>query len=818
MKNSLNYIVLVLLISNNTFAQIGKYLVLFKDKNNNTHSIANPLTFVNQRSVDRRLAQNISFATYDLPPSKIYIDGLVAAGATVWYQSRWANAALVLMDKSLEATILALPFVKGFEYGQALDKDISGAPAGRLASKMDIEIDNINYGLGTTQTKMLGLNHLHNGGFKGENMLIAVLDDGFKNVHLDAYMAKIFTESRVVDTYDFVLNVPNVYNVGGHGHSVLSNIAADATVLSQTYVGTAPKAQYALFRSENAPNERIIEEANYLFACERADSVGANIINTSLGYKNYDYTPYNHPFSEINGNTILSTRAADWAARAGILVCISAGNSGTSGIGSPADADSVLTVGAVNGSEIKASFSSIGPNANMLQKPTVSAMGQGVTASYYVESSSTSVLGTTSGTSFSSPIMAGFAACLWQANPTLKNMEIIDLLKNMGTQALAPDNLLGHGIPKIKLAINGETDTKNVESGIENTYLNTNSTRVIAQVKAIGVNPVSGIITSTVFVDNTVQLIPRPYLQRHFEINTTDTSPNPNAKITLFVSQTEFNNFNANNSSYYDLPSNSTDNQGVINLKILQIHGLSSNGNHTPNDYLGVQEIIDPADTDIVWNAVEKFWEISFPVTGFSAFFIVTDQNNTLPVNLISFQGKASPKGIELTIKTTNEKNFSHFEIEKTIDLKVFEKIGKVQAINNNNSEIKQYTFLDSLSGVNKANYYRLKLIDLNGTYSYSKVILITILGIEFNNKIEKSPIRLVQNPISDELLLEILDKNSVDFQIEVYDMFGKVVHSKKHKIAYNSLKISTLYWNSGEYFLSVTTPTGTSLIKFIKQ
>ena len=801
---------LAVFIQYNSFSQIGKYLVLFKDKNNNTHSISNPLTFVNQRSIDRRAAQGIPFTADDLPPTKAYIDDLKAtSGVTVWYQSRWANAALILMDKSLEASILAKPFVKGFENGQALDKDASGNPQGRIGNKFDIEIDNTNYGNGGLQTKMLGANHLHNAGYKGENMLIAVLDDGFNNVHLDSYLSKIFTENRVIDTYDFVRNTINVYDVGGHGHAVLSNIAADGTVSGQTYTGMAPKAKFALLRSENAPNERIIEEANYLFACERADSLGADIINTSLGYKNYDFAGYNHPTADLNGDKILSTRAADWAARAGILVCISAGNSGVGGIGSPADADSVLTVGAVTSTEIKASFSSIGPTADGRIKPTISAMGSGVTASYYSPSPTPiSYLGTTSGTSFSSPISAGFAACLWQANSTLKNMEVIDLLKSIGTQALTPDNNLGYGIPKIKPAIDCESSAKILVAGIENTFLNSNASRVIAQVNANGVDPVTGNITTKVFIDIAVTTSPRPYVQRHFEINPdTYTSANT-AKITLFVKQEEFNNYNAGNLTYLDLPSNNADGAGIANLRILQKHGLSNNGNNAMSDYLGATTIIDPADTDIVWNSIEKFWEISFPITGFSAFFLVSEPNTALPLNLVSFSVTKSFFGNILSWKTSNESNFSHFEIEKSTDSQLFAKIGEVK---NCQKEINNYEFSDkNLSDNADIYYYRLKMVDIDGSYNYSKIISIKN---ESSNWVKISP-----NPITSSLELLLNQQINEEFEIQITDILGNNIFQKKYKNEANKLKINALSWPSGEYLLRFIGQENVITKKIVKQ
>jgi serine protease AprX len=444
-----HFTILLILGAQTLQAQIGKYLVLFKDKNNNTFSIDKPTEFLSARAIERRKKNNVATTAFDLPPTKSYVDGLKAAGATVWYTSRWLNAALVLADSATAAKIKALPYVKGFEANRPLNLAANGKTA-RVRSKFENEkVDSLNYGNATRQSDMIGIQNLHQYGIQGQNMLIAVLDDGFNKVDKNTYLKHLFDDKRVLSTYDFVRNTANVYDVGGHGNLVLGTMAANT---NGKIIGTAPMASYALFRTEDAPTEKLIEEANYLFACEKADSLGADLINTSLGYTTYDYSGYNHSYTDMNGDKTLVTRAADWAARAGILACISAGNSGGDFswpyIGAPADADSVITVGAVTTNSIKVGFSSIGPSADGRIKPDIAAMGSGIVTTS-VNANNETVLNSASGTSFSSPIFCGLAACFWQYNNKLTMMQVREALLKLGNQANLPDNLLGYGIPKI---------------------------------------------------------------------------------------------------------------------------------------------------------------------------------------------------------------------------------------------------------------------------------------------------------------------------------------------------------------------------------
>jgi serine protease AprX len=442
----ISILVLVFVNNQNLFSQQkqGKYLVIFKDKVGTTYSIDKPEAFLSKRSIDRRTKQGIKITAHDLPPSDKYIDELKKAGVTVWYKSRWYNAALVLADSATALKIKALSFVKGFENNGPMD--LNGAGQLRKKAKFEIEVDTVNFGNGSVQARMLGTQNLHNAGYKGNGLIIAVMDDGFNKVDKNTYMKHLFDGKKIAGTYDYVLNTKDVYNVGGHGNLVLSTMAANT---DGKFVGTAPEASYLLLRTEDAPTEKIIEEANWLFAAEHADSVGVDVINTSLGYEDFDYAGYTHKRADFDGDKILITKAADWAAAAGILVCVSAGNAGQNGgqIGAPADADSVMAVGAVTSAELKSNFSSFGPTSDGRIKPDIAAMGTSSTVSF-VNGNGESVLTSSNGTSFSGPIFSGFATCFWQANPNLKVMEVQAAIKKLGTQADNPDNRLGYGIPK----------------------------------------------------------------------------------------------------------------------------------------------------------------------------------------------------------------------------------------------------------------------------------------------------------------------------------------------------------------------------------
>jgi serine protease AprX len=438
---------LLIFASYTTFAQ-NQYFVLFKDKANSPYSISRPKEFLSDRSIKRRTNQKIAITERDLPPNPSYLSEIAKAGAKILYKSRWINGALIQTNAATLTKILNLTFVRGLE-GKG---DIRNT---RLNDQVQITntkdkfgnegiLDN---GLSQTQLAMLGADKMHTKGFRGEGMLIGVLDSGFLNANKLSFFNDLFNDKRIIGTWDFVNNETNVYNDHNHGTNVLSCMAAFE---NSRIVGTAYKASYLLLTTEDVASETKREEANWLFGAEMADSVGVDVINTSLGYTEFDNPTQNYKYTDMNGDRALATRAADWAAQAGILVVASAGNEGNGSwkyIGTPADADSIIAVGAVSSSQNIVSFSSFGPSTDGRVKPELSAQGANTTIG-----NTNGTLGLSSGTSFSSPLMAGFAASFWQAFPSLTNMQVRELLIRSASQYTNPDNRLGYGIPNFDKA------------------------------------------------------------------------------------------------------------------------------------------------------------------------------------------------------------------------------------------------------------------------------------------------------------------------------------------------------------------------------
>nr|WP_299418714.1 S8 family serine peptidase [uncultured Emticicia sp.] len=422
-----------------SFAQTKyKYLVLLKDKDGSPFSVNSPLAYLSQKAIDRRFKQGITVKSSDLPPNPVYISSIQQTGATILYKSRWMNAVLVEATESQKNTIIALPSVKGIEFNRPLTQ------ARQISIKDKFTIKNtesLNYGDATAQIQLLGADVMHNQGFHGEGMLVALLDDGFLNVNTSECLQHLVQQNKIVKVYDFVDNDNTVYLQGGHGTAVLSTMAG---YIDNQMISPAFGASIALFRTEDIFSETPLEEANWLFAAEMADSLGVDIISSSLGYSTFDNSADNYTPVMMNGNTALCTRAADLATERGIVVVISAGNSGNDPswqiITAPADADSVLAIGAVTRTGNYASFSSRGNSADGRTKPDVVAVGSGTALCNISGFASTSY-----GTSFSAPLVAGLVAGFWQANPHLTAQEVTYCIRKSGHQFTTPDMLLGYG-------------------------------------------------------------------------------------------------------------------------------------------------------------------------------------------------------------------------------------------------------------------------------------------------------------------------------------------------------------------------------------
>ncbi len=421
-----------------------KYWIQFTDKSNNPFSINNPQAYLSQRSIERRNKQNISIDIKDLPITPSYIDSVIAKGAKVCNRSKWFNAITIqnddttITDSALVASIYSLGFVNKVDTVLYLKSGHKYSVEEYLGKYLSAELD---YGASFNHINMVSGNRLHKLGYTGKDMIIAVLDNGFRGTNTIAAFDSLWIQNRIFQGPDYVDGDDSVFDVGGHGTNVLSVMAAN---VPGEYIGTAPHATYWLMKTE-APYESRVEEDNWVAAAEFADSIGADLINSSLGYNTFDNSSMNYPFSAMDGNTTRITRGADIAASKGILVVNSAGNEGNNSWGkvlAPADGDSVFSIGAVNGAGNYASFSSRGPTADGRIKPNVVAQGQS-TFLYSISGG----LGTSNGTSFSAPLIAGMTACLWQAHPEKNNMEIINAIQQSASQSTEPDERLGYGIP-----------------------------------------------------------------------------------------------------------------------------------------------------------------------------------------------------------------------------------------------------------------------------------------------------------------------------------------------------------------------------------
>jgi serine protease AprX len=450
-------------------SQLPKYRVEFKDKNNTTYSLSNPIDYLSNRAIQRRINQGIAIDSTDLPVNQTYINGVLSIGGTLLTKTKWFNAiTIAVSDTTIIPAILALPYVAYVErtyppFGRKTDKkqrprfniesygdDFSLNYDNMLDAKFaqDIfSIKTINYGAAYNQVNMIGVDYLHAIGFTGEGMVIAVLDAGFYDVDNLLVFDSLRSSGKILGTYDFVNPGGNVYTQNTHGMMVLSTMGAN---LPGQLVGTAPHASYWLLRTEDAPTEYRIEEDNWIAGAEFADSVGADIINSSLGYTEFYDPAQDYTYSDMDGNTARVTKGANMASSKGILVVNSAGNSGNSPwhyIGAPADGFDVLTIGAVDDNGIIADFSSRGPTFDGRTKPNVVAVGKGTQVVF-----SSGNIGPGNGTSFSGPIIAGAAACLWQAHPTLTNTQVKSFIEQSASKYPLYDTIYGYGIPNFAAA------------------------------------------------------------------------------------------------------------------------------------------------------------------------------------------------------------------------------------------------------------------------------------------------------------------------------------------------------------------------------
>lgn len=447
-------LLLVLLVSLCASSQVQDAWVFFTDKENVQQSINNPISILTQDAIDRKALHNVPIDERDVPVNENYITQIKnQPGITVYAKSKWMNCVYVRGTQTQIENLLNLSFVSEIEFA---DKSLNFASGGAQGNNADPQTDkfanevttkSFNYGEAANQIEMIKGDYLHDEGYTGSGMRIALLDSGYTGVDIQPGFAYVRDDNRILGVYDFV-NRSVSFGSHTHGTIVFSTMGG---YIENQYVGTAPDASYYLFITEDVNSETPVEEAYWVEALERADSLGVHVVNTSLGYRTYDNPAYSHTYQDLDGQTTFAARGGNHAFDKGMLLVTSAGNSGNSDfpwVSTPADAPGVFTIGAVNSNGDAAGFSSQGPTVDGRIKPDI--MTQGQEASIINQNNDITVA---NGTSLSSPIAAGVIACLWQARPEYTNAQIMQLVRESAHLFNNPTDKMGYGIPNFQTAL-----------------------------------------------------------------------------------------------------------------------------------------------------------------------------------------------------------------------------------------------------------------------------------------------------------------------------------------------------------------------------
>jgi serine protease AprX len=429
----------------------GKYLLWFRDKAHNSFSLNQPQKFLSQRALDRRYRNSIALDSRDIPVSNYYLDSLRKMGIAILNTSKWFNNCTVaISDTSIFQTFRNISFLDMRKTSLSnslfpLKKSIS---RNEFSHTLLLEPQDSLYGSSIYQIQLENGLILHQMGYKGDGIQIAVLDAGFTNADILPVFDTLRNGNRILGSHDFVSGGKNVYYQHQHGTGVLSLMGGN----SPGYlIGASPHASFWLLRTEDAATEYLIEEDNWVAGAELADSAGVDIITSSLGYTQFNDTLQNHSYRDMNGKTARISIAADIAFSKGILVISSAGNEGSQSwhyISAPADAINIIAVGAANKDGVIAPFSSRGPSVDGRIKPNVVGLGWG---DLVAAPNGSFVTG--SGTSYSAPIIAGLSACLWQAYPMATNIQVKSAIEQSSSQYNNPDSIKGYGIPDFRKAL-----------------------------------------------------------------------------------------------------------------------------------------------------------------------------------------------------------------------------------------------------------------------------------------------------------------------------------------------------------------------------
>ena len=419
-------------------------------------------------AMEMREARGIAIDSLDYEVSPIYLDSVQALGASVLHTSRWMNGASVQASEEAIEVIEACEFVESVEKTRGerapqKSADFSGTPQvkgerleakGERLSAPQKSADFSGTPQAGEQLDQLNLLPLHQAGYKGRGIRIGIADGGFyrANSMLSLPQDQCLGYADLTDDEEDMFS-----HAGSHGTMCLSTIMATQV----DYTGAATEAEYYLFRTEEEYTESPKEIDNWVAAIEMADSMGLHIVSTSLGYTTFDDAEMDLQYADMDGRTSRGAQAAVIAARKGMLLVVAAGNDGNKDwhyLSTPADADSVLTVGAVDVDGQIAAFSSYGPSADGRVKPEVCAMGKGTSI---IHPENDSIMGG-NGTSFACPLIAGMAACIWSASPDATNMEIRERIIRSADRYTQPHEQYGYGIPDAWMAYQLATGTNTV--------------------------------------------------------------------------------------------------------------------------------------------------------------------------------------------------------------------------------------------------------------------------------------------------------------------------------------------------------------------
>lgn len=445
-------------------AQTEQYAfrVSFTDKNETSYSLAAPSAYLSARAIERRNKYNITVDSTDIPVVHDYVDSVLEVTDGILHlTSRWQNYCVVLLEDSARILNLQnISFVKSVRkvayYANGLHQMPAPTPDSSNNGEKPTDFDTDFYAAAWNQIHLCNGEYLHEKGNMGEGKLIAVIDIGFTGVDVAVAFDSMFNNNRLIDTWNYIVDTSFVFGSGAHGCRVLSCMAA---YQPDVFVGTAPNAMYALYATDDQDTEHAIEEDNFLAAAERADSIGADVINTSLGYNKFDNPDDSYSYNDLDGNTTIVAKASNAATRKGILVIASAGNEGDKPwlhILSPGDADSAMTVGSSDANKNAAVSSGEGPNSAGVLKPNVCAMGTGCRVITFINGAP-SVSNIYNGASISTPILAGLTTCLMQQVPTLKPLEVRSLVESVSHLHNVPNNKMGNGVPDFKAAYDNVT-------------------------------------------------------------------------------------------------------------------------------------------------------------------------------------------------------------------------------------------------------------------------------------------------------------------------------------------------------------------------